>query len=242
VGLETLVWVKKTRGVCLQANVERLLRKLLLLFQEFSVDFFQPLIRLLSAVKPFVGTGVIARQFLARKMVDILGLFCQKLRREHAQEVMAPLLQQFFSCFDGIYALRTDHGGTSFVARKYSLLSKSLENNSPLAAAVTSSMTAPQPVKKKKNTQIESDSYGSASSRISKALTIEEVLERDSEGESDTDIAKFADIYDTFSPSLAYHAYVLFCRVLGKFVIVSRLKIYVLYIICNTHRTLKNVV
>ena len=54
--------------------------------QEFSVNLFQPLIRLLSTVKPF-STGVITKKYLSRKVVDILGLFCQKLKREYAQEV-----------------------------------------------------------------------------------------------------------------------------------------------------------
>ncbi|XP_066910690.1 WD repeat-containing protein 81-like [Clytia hemisphaerica] len=177
--------------------------------EEFSVDFFQPLIRLLSTVKPF-STGVITKQFLSRKVVDIIGMFCQKLRREYAQEVMAPLLQQFFSRFDGIYALKTDTGGTSFITRKYTLLCKSLNEEDVNIRKPSPSMTHSTDQSESKN-------------RISKTLTIEEVLEDDQLGSNQDCADKFADVYDTFSPSLAYHAYVLFCRVLGTHYLESTL-------------------
>ena len=179
------------------------------LFQEFSVDFFQPLIRLLSTVKPF-STGVITKKYLSRKVVDILGLFCQKLKREYAQEVMAPLLQQFFSCFDGIYALRTDDLGASFITRKYSLLAKSLEKEEHASTAGAAQQQRPV-----KRSAEERGDRPPTLDCISKTLTIDEVLECDKDDDEAECAKKFADVYDTFSPSLAYHAYVLFCRVLG---------------------------
>lgn len=119
---------------------------------------------------------------------------------------MAPLLQQFFSCFDGIYALRTDDLGTSFIARKYSLLAKSLEKEQ--------CDYPPPPHRQKKRSVEERAGRPPPLDCISKTLTIDEVLESDKDDEAEC-AKKFADVYDTFSPSLAYHAYVLFCRVLG---------------------------
>ena len=114
---------------------------------------------------------------------------------------MAPLLQQFFSCFDGIYALRIDDHGASFIARKYSLLAKSLDKKESETV----------PVRKQRSAD-ENTTKPPPIGRISKTLTIDEVLECNDDADSEK---KFADVYDTFSPSLAYHAYVLFCRVLG---------------------------
>ena len=121
---------------------------------------------------------------------------------------MAPLLQQFFSCFDGIYALRNDDLGASFITRKYALLAKSMEKENHIESA--------SPIlRNRKRSDGERDAQSSTASRISKTLTIEEVLDEDKDQDSDSSEKKFADVYDTFSPSLAYHAYVLFCRVLG---------------------------
>ena len=102
----------------------------------FSEEFFQPSIRLLSSVKSFT-TGSIVKSFIARKVVDIFGYFCQKVNREIAQHIMAPLLQQFFSCFDGIYRIRMNEKGETSVLRKYSPLLQSFDkpNSRKLAAS-----------------------------------------------------------------------------------------------------------
>lgn len=182
--------------------------------EEFSVDFFQPLIRLLSTVKPF-STGSAVKEFLSRKLIDILGLLCQRLKREVAQDIMAPLLQQFFSCFDGIYALRTDENGEAHVTRKYSLLCQSFDKNN-LGTRKRAASNIDNVKKFSSFDETDNGSFSLRSDRIPGNVCIDDVLQGDKLDESNTvHDEQFADIYDTFSPSLAYHAYVLFCRVMG---------------------------
>lgn len=145
-------------------------------------------------------------------MIDILGNFCQKLNREYAKDIMAPLLQQFFSCFDGIYALnREQNNDKPIIQRKYSLLCKSTTTHSNTTSLHERLVNSGN------------DNIASEASRIQKTLSIDDVLENDQVDARAENIERFDDIYQTFSMSLAYHAYVLFSRVLGTMYIENTL-------------------
>ena len=60
------------------------------------------------------------RSALLYSLVDLLAILSQKLGQLNARDAMKPLLQRFFSCFDGVYRLERKHGSCSAVLRKYS--------------------------------------------------------------------------------------------------------------------------
>lgn len=182
----------------------------------FSEEFFQPSIRLLSSVKSFT-TGSIVKSFIARKVVDIFGYFCQKVNREIAQHIMAPLLQQFFSCFDGIYRIRMNEKGETSVLRKYSPLLQSFDkpNSRKLAASRKRLISLNNSTKKNCEDEIDNELFAKPNdSNTPSLVNIDDILQNDVT-ESEYFADQFCHMYDTFSPSLAYHSYVLFCRVLG---------------------------
>lgn len=86
-----------------------------------SQEILEPLLRLLSSFKPF-ASGSQVRSVLLHSLVGLLGALSQSLGQIDAREVMTPLLQRFFSCFDCVYRLHQKSGSTSLVIRKYSFL------------------------------------------------------------------------------------------------------------------------
>ena len=86
-----------------------------------SQEILEPLLRLLSSFKPF-ASGSQVRSVLLHSLVGLLGALSQSLGQIDAREVMTPLLQRFFSCFDCVYRLDRKSGSTSLVIRKYSFL------------------------------------------------------------------------------------------------------------------------
>lgn len=89
--------------------------------QILSQDVFEPSLRLLSSSKPF-SSGSQVRLVLLFSIVDLLALLSQKLGQLDAREIMTPLLQRFFSCFDCVYSLERRNGSCSAIPRKYSFL------------------------------------------------------------------------------------------------------------------------
>lgn len=180
----------------------------------FSVDFVQPLVRLLASLKSFAA-GAVVRKFLLRKLIDILGLLSQRMNREVAQELMAPLLQQFFSCFDGIYSTSKAGDGSTYVIRKSTLIYDDFGVNMSRLGSSPSSL--------------------SRGNRVSKNMSIDDILMSDTQ-ESNNNNDKLSEIYETFSPSVAYHAYVLFCRVLGNIYIEKTLyNSELIILLCSRH-------
>ena len=90
-----------------------------LLVQILSQDIFEPSLRLLSSSKPFTG-GSQVRLVLLFSIVDLLAILSQKLGQLDARDVMTPLLQRFFSCFDCVYCLERKNGSCNAIPRKYS--------------------------------------------------------------------------------------------------------------------------
>lgn len=88
--------------------------------QVLSQDVFEPLLRLLSSFKPFTS-GWLVRSVLLHSLVDLLAKLSQRLGQLDARDVMTPLLQRFFSCFDCVYRLERKDDSSSLVVRKYSL-------------------------------------------------------------------------------------------------------------------------
>ena len=134
---------------------------------------------------------------------------------------MAPLLQQFFSCFDGIYGLRKNTSGANYVIRKYSSLFERSDSSSTHAPSPTATESKPDKLTRKQE-RSDSVEIPSRIERITKNICIDDVLTNDS-FETTNDDQQFAEIYQTFSPSVAYEAYVLFCRVLGNIYVDSTL-------------------
>ena len=137
------------------------------------------------------------------------------MNREIAQDLMAPLLQQFFSCFDGIYSLHNDENGCKYVTRKYSLCEKYDINCLDMSKK-------PENAKFVGLDESSGASFPNKPDRRIQNVSIDDVLANDKFERNNND-EKFAEIYETFSPSVAYHAYVLFCRVLGNIYIENTL-------------------
>lgn len=88
-----------------------------------SDDIFEPLLRLVSSFKVF-SSGSKARSVLLYSLVGLLATLSQRLGQLDARDVMTPLLQRFFSCFDCVYRLVKKEGSSSVVARKYSFFTE----------------------------------------------------------------------------------------------------------------------
>ena len=58
---------------------------------------------------------------MLHSLVGLLAVLSQKLGQLDARDVMSPLLQRFFSCFDCVYRLERKDGSSSVVVRKYSI-------------------------------------------------------------------------------------------------------------------------
>ncbi|XP_047137174.1 WD repeat-containing protein 81 isoform X1 [Hydra vulgaris] len=161
-------------------------------FETLADHVFQPLIRLLSSLNIFVS-GSMTKVYLSRKLIDILGILCQKINRELAQALMVPLLQQFFSCFDGIYYLETDSNQKKVIKRKNQNKTKSLSFN--------------------ENDQFNNDKNKIESFNKSKLSFVSA-----SDNLQDKTIfdERYEAVYETFSPALAYYAYVLISRIFSS--------------------------
>ena len=99
-----------------------------------SHGVFQPLLRILASSNLKFPGGGSARAALCHSYVDLLTALSQKLERELAQDLMTPLVQQFFSCFELVHMKKKVYklGASSFTAvssieRSISVKDKSFE-------------------------------------------------------------------------------------------------------------------
>eukprot|EP00794_Sanderia_malayensis_P020325 gene20325-22324_t len=191
-----------------------------------SHEIFEPLLRLLSSLKKF-STGAQVRSVLLRALVDVLADLSKNLGQIDAREVVTPLLQRFFSCFDCIYRLDKKSGNSCIVFRKFSFIDDynddDMKNDAeeddencdekefPINLQSThvnndTNLTNPAENPAESSTEKKRLSYaGGESTNDSNSESTRR------EGESNA----YKDLYESFKPSLAYYSYVLFCRVLG---------------------------
>ena len=166
-------------------------------------------------------------------MVDLLALLSRMLSRTVAREFMTPLLQRFFSCFDGIYQLERKPSGESDIVRKFSGTEEGYMDAKMSEDSRIEGGSAQAP------------STGSATNEYTQSDVVDKRPFNESEGRENNKYqdydetersSLYKDLYDTFTPSLAYYSYVLFCRVLGDYYMESTLyNSELIWQLCTNH-------
>ncbi|XP_065056513.1 WD repeat-containing protein 81-like isoform X2 [Rhopilema esculentum] len=197
--------------------------------EALSQEIFEPLLRLLSSFKQF-SSGFQSRSLLLHSLVGLMAALSQTLGQLDAREVMTPLLQRFFSCFDCVYRLDEKSGTNVVVVRKYSFLDDDYQEVSSdiekdIATGVsnsckdsmTSAKTSSQSGKESCDPKRDGDQATEDSSKLMQKTGDETTSQKTKdiwmEGNDDQHLYK--DLYSSFTTALAHYSYVLFCRVLG---------------------------
>ena len=172
------------------------------------------------------------RSILLQSLVDLLASLSQNLGQIDAREVMTPLLQRFFSCFDCIYRLDNKSGNNSVVIKRYSFLESyevadmntskdqgsGLENAEDLLTKEGDVLVFQ--ISSRYDETSAADIRESSNENQREKSTLENhvagVTQSKEPAEEGIDQSHlYKDLYEAFKPSLAYYSYVLFCRVLG---------------------------